>query len=178
MRTADAAGVGALTIRCVPRRRTTRVTEALLRGALALVLLTAGCSPAARGQAPPSSATPDDYATALLAATNDARTAQGLVALDPSDCATGAAAQRAQDLVGAASLEHAPLDPVLDACGPATTAAENLSTASEDPAEVVAAWMSSPGHRANILDPALTEVGVACVPDGGRTLCAEVFLGP
>ena len=38
--------------------------------------------------------------------------------------------------------------------------------------------MSSPGHRSNLLDPALTQIGVACLPDRGRILCSEVFLGP
>jgi uncharacterized protein YkwD len=38
------------------------------------------------------------------------------------------------------------------------------------------AWMGSPGHRSNILDPALSQIGVGCVLDGEAMLCSQVFL--
>jgi cysteine-rich repeat protein len=41
-----------------------------------------------------------------------------------------------------------------------TTAAENIAYGQRTPTEVVTAWMNSPGHRANILNGALTELGV------------------
>jgi len=43
---------------------------------------------------------------------------------------------------------------------------------------VIDAWMHSPGHRSNLLDPTLTEIGVGCVRDGRSMLCSQVFLGP
>lgn len=102
-----------------------------------------------------------------------------LPALTPSTCATDAALARATDLVGAPDLTHAPLDDVMAECG-VSTAAENLSRApaGTEPQEVVDAWMESPGHRANILDPELTQVGVGCVEDGDAMLCSQIFLGP
>ncbi|MBO3100647.1 CAP domain-containing protein [Cellulomonas fengjieae] len=45
------------------------------------------------------------------------------------------------------------------------------------PHDVVAAWLDSPGHRANLLDPALREVGVGCLLDGDQMVCAQAFLG-
>src|SRR5690606_25692659 len=39
-----------------------------------------------------------------------------------------------------------------------------------------AALMNSPAHRANILDPAYTHVGVGVVVDGSRIWVAEVFM--
>jgi len=39
------------------------------------------------------------------------------------------------------------------------TVGENIATGYETPAAVVRAWMRSPGHCANILDPAYREVG-------------------
>jgi uncharacterized protein YkwD len=45
--------------------------------------------------------------------------------------------------------------------------AENLATAGgylATPARIVAAWMHSPAHRANILDPALRTSGVGVAP--------------
>lgn len=38
---------------------------------------------------------------------------------------------------------------------------ENLAAEQHTVKEVMAAWMNSPGHRANILDPAFTEIGIA-----------------
>ena len=84
----------------------------------------------------------------------------------------------AQALSGGRDLTHASLSPVIKACAPSTSAAENLSRAAADPQAVVDAWLGSPGHRANLLDPALTETGVACLLDADRMLCAQVFLGP
>lgn len=118
------------------------------------------------------------YAAGLVDATNAARRADGLDALDPSTCARDGAALRAADLVGQEALEHAPLGPVLDACAGPTVAAENLSRAAAQPPAVVDAWLGSPGHRANVLDPTLDELGVACVVDGDQVLCSAVFLGP
>lgn len=44
--------------------------------------------------------------------------------------------------------------------------AENIAAGQRTAAEVVAGWMASPGHRANILDGALTQIGVGRA-DGG-----------
>ncbi|GIP59205.1 MULTISPECIES: CAP domain-containing protein [Paenibacillus] len=39
-------------------------------------------------------------------------------------------------------------------------AGENIAKGQKTPAEVVAAWMDSPGHKANILNPKYTLIGV------------------
>ena len=44
-------------------------------------------------------------------------------------------------------------------------AAENIAQGQPDSAAVVAAWMNSPGHRANILNPNLRKLGVGIVRD-------------
>lgn len=124
---------------------------------------------------------PEGYAAQLVATTNAVRDAEGVPSLRGSACAVDQARQRAAALVGA-PLEHAPLDAVVAACAPpGDVAAENLSRTAADPDAVVDAWMGSHGHRANLLDPTLTEVGIACVPDpsdgAGALVCAQVFLG-
>lgn len=43
---------------------------------------------------------------------------------------------------------------------------ENLAAGQQSPAEVMAAWMNSPEHKANILDPRFTQLGVS-VRTGG-----------
>jgi len=93
-------------------------------------------------------------------------------------CAQDAAQKRAKALIGKAELTHALLSGVIAGCASGTTAAENLSKAAATPAAVIDAWMGSPGHRSNLLDPALTEIGVGCVLDGKSMLCSQVFLGP
>nr|WP_255491605.1 CAP domain-containing protein [Actinotalea sp. JY-7876] len=107
----------------------------------------------------------------------DARLESGGGELEVSDCAAESARGRLRGLIGSVSLEHAPLDDVMAECG-VSVAAENLSRASAPPQDVVDAWMESPGHRANILDPELTHLGVGCVEDGDEMLCSQIFLGP
>jgi uncharacterized protein YkwD len=41
--------------------------------------------------------------------------------------------------------------------------AENVAAGQPTVAAVMRAWMESPGHRRNILDPRLTHLGVGCV---------------
>ena len=118
------------------------------------------------------------YAAELLLDTNAARVANNLPELAGSTCAQDAALLRAAALVGAAELRHASLTGVISGCGPSTTAAENLSRASAAPSAVMDAWLKSPGHRSNLLDPALTELGIGCVRDGVEMLCSQVYLGP
>lgn len=139
------------------------------------VLALSGCLAAGVQAGPPD---PSSYAAALVAGTNSARQAEGLDPLVLSGCATAAAADRSAVLAGGATLTHAPLAGVIETCRPLTTAAENLSRASAPAQDVVDAWMESPGHRANVVDPALTELGVACVDDDDAMLCSAVFLGP
>jgi uncharacterized protein YkwD len=44
--------------------------------------------------------------------------------------------------------------------------AENIAAGYPTPEAVVAGWMASPGHRANILEPSYTEIGVGMVTGG------------
>lgn len=120
---------------------------------------------------------PVTYAGELFDQTNAVRTDEGLPAVEQSACAQAAALDRADALVGAAELTHASLTGVITQCAPASAAAENLSRAAAEPADVVAAWLDSPGHRSNLLDPDLAELGVGCVLDGAEMLCSQVYLG-
>lgn len=45
-------------------------------------------------------------------------------------------------------------------------AAENIAAGQPDPQSVVEAWMNSPSHRENILDPKLNETGISFVRGG------------
>jgi uncharacterized protein YkwD len=48
-------------------------------------------------------------------------------------------------------------------------AAENLAAGQTSPEDVVRVWMESPGHRANMLDCGLLEVGVGFASNANAT---------
>jgi putative cell wall-binding protein/uncharacterized protein YkwD len=69
-------------------------------------------------------------------------------------------------------------DILLDlAAGGYRVGGENIARGYATPALVVEAWMNSPGHRANILDPDFTEIGVGYCVAGGQAHWAQLFLG-
>ena len=146
--------------------------RAIIVLAVGLLLCLAACT-----DPPTTDSDPGTYADAIVAETNRVRQQQGLDPLARSACATSQALDRATALLGRDELTHAPMDEVFDACPPYSAAAENLVDSAAGPDEVVAAWMDSPGHRANLLDPDLTEVGVGCVVHEDELLCSQVFLG-
>lgn len=162
--------------------------------AAAAVVSLIGCSVAPPGevssprgatpsQAPSSVGAPDEgdeltYAQELVALSNKARSGEGLDPLVWSDCAAEQGQERASALVGSEELSHAPLGPVFDACGPVASAAENLSKGRVPAQQIVEAWLGSPGHRMNILDPGAAQAGAGCVDVGeDGFLCSMIFLG-
>lgn len=54
-------------------------------------------------------------------------------------------------------------------------AGENIAKGQRTPEEVVQAWMNSPGHRANILNPNFTHIGVGFVENGNHW--TQQFIG-
>lgn len=54
-------------------------------------------------------------------------------------------------------------------------AGENIAKGQRTPAEVVNAWMNSPGHRANILNSSFTHIGVGYVEQGNHW--TQQFIG-
>lgn len=112
----------------------------------------------------------------VLAATNAARAEHGrppLVSSEPLDRVAQSYAEAMRD-----GPFYAHVDPrgrdvrrrLEEAGYRAPTVAENLARGFFAPAEVVERWMLSEGHRANLLSPLLTElgVGVAYDPSGAR----------
>lgn len=157
--------------------------ERLLRPTvLTLVVVTLLACATLVACAPGDAREDEDYARELVELVNDERSGAGLAPLTLSTCAVEQASRRAARLAAdGGPLVHASLEPVTDACPPASMSGENLSRASAPPADVVDAWMGSPGHRSNILAPGFTQTGVACsdaAPAGGGVLCSQVFLGP
>ncbi|TGO05799.1 CAP domain-containing protein [Serinibacter arcticus] len=159
-------------------RRVTAAASALLAATMLVACGLAGASETDPADAPETVdiSDPAAYAADLVEATNEAREAEGLAALTPSVCAADAAAVRAADLVGSDDLTHAPLEGVIETCAPANGAAENLVRSAADPRAVTEAWLDSPGHRENLLNPDYVTGAIVCEPDSDVLVCAHVFL--
>ena len=101
----------------------------------------------------------------LLTAINSARAAAGVPPLRATGSLSSAAAWQSQVLAGAGYLDHTSpdgstlLDRLTRARWHGTTAGEDLAVA-PSPADAVAMWMQSPGHRANLLSPSFRTVGL------------------
>ncbi|MEN0130250.1 MAG: CAP domain-containing protein, partial [Brevundimonas sp.] len=141
-------------------------------------------SPKTTHTAPKPSPTPAQHAEpapqslvdAIVTRTNAERTKAGLPALKVSSCATKQAAARTKVLVEEDRFEHDPLGPIVEACGSGTVG-ENLALGYPSAKAVVAGWMASEGHRANILGKQYKKIGVGCTKGPHGQLCAQVFLG-
>lgn len=113
----------------------------------------------------------EDFRQEVLDLVNVERAKNGLVALEMGDEKLMAAAQiRAQEIAVVESHTRpngTSCFTVLKECGVADSAAgENAAWGSVSPQEVVAAWMNSEGHRANILNPDARKMGVGYYYDG------------
>lgn len=147
-------------------RRTARVAAGLL-AALALGLL--GCTPppsAGGGGAPAPTAAPlAPWAQQLVDATNAERAANGLAPLTVCPSLARAAQGHVTDMAGRDYFGHASPEGVTAAqraqrAGYGPYVGENIAVGYDDVATVMAGWMASPGHRANILRPDYVHLGI------------------
>ncbi|MDP9821002.1 CAP domain-containing protein [Nocardioides massiliensis] len=95
-----------------------------------------------------------------LAWHNQARANADLVRLRQAPCLKRTARVQAQRQANQQRMFHQPLRPVLKRCN-LRMVGENVAQGYRMPAGVHRAWMRSPGHRANILEPSYRMVGVA-----------------
>jgi len=125
--------------------------------------------------------TTDAVESAILEETNRRRADHGLAPLQASSCATTFAEEVTSNMVAVDDLVHADLSTLRSRCS-VSGAAENiaaLTATTLDAATVVQMWMDSTAHRANILDPALTHLGVGAAQNAasGRWYVTQDFLG-
>ena len=157
---------------------------------LTLAMLTACSGPAAPDPpttGPDSPAVPTGIALQVVELTNAERTRAGLAVFRINARLGEAARIQAEQIAAAGRLDHVVrdaryprLEDRLDAAEYRWQAAgENLAFGQQSAAAVVAGWMQSPGHRANILHAAFTEMGVAYLTDtNGRRYYVQVFGRP
>jgi uncharacterized protein YkwD len=132
----------------------------------AVLLLVAGLLVAPRATAQPAGC-PNQFEFDVARLVNEARLAAGLAPLQ-IDVRLMAAAQRHSDDMAAHSFfshvgsDGSTFDVRVEQAGylPWLALGENIAAGQTTPASVMAAWMNSPGHRANILNPDYDHIGV------------------
>ncbi|MGD1702432.1 CAP domain-containing protein [Dapis sp. BLCC M229] len=107
-----------------------------------------------------------DFIDRVVALTNQERTQLGLDPLTADPLLNQAAQTHTENMAELDFFDHTGLDGSsagdrIEATGYDFSAwAENIAAGQQTPEAVVAAWMGSDGHRANILNPDLEEIGV------------------
>lgn len=102
----------------------------------------------------------------VVALTNAERTAAGLRPLSGDPRLTAAAQAHSDDMVARGFYSHTspdgrqPWDRAAAAGCAHRGIGENIACGQRSAAEVVRGWMDSPGHRANILKPDFTHIGI------------------
>ncbi|MER5386310.1 CAP domain-containing protein [Streptomyces sp. NPDC002688] len=120
----------------------------------------------------------------VIALTNAERASAGLPPLSADTPLTTAAQAHSADMVARDFYAHTspeggqPWDRAAAAGCTRRTIGENIACGQRSPAEVVQGWMDSPGHRANILKPDFTHIGIG-LAGGGRagTYWTQLFGG-
>jgi len=166
----------------------------IVRGSLAFVLLMAAAcaSPTAPDRLSEAASTPpvvagSSVASAVVALTNAERAHGGMATFGANARLMEAAQIQADQVAVAGRIEHVLQDaryPTLEDRLAASSyawqaAGENLASGQRSAGQAVDGWMQSAGHRANILNPTFTEIGVGYATDGsGRQYYVQVFGRP
>ncbi|MFC6088756.1 CAP domain-containing protein [Saccharothrix lopnurensis] len=118
----------------------------------------------------------------VLSLTNQERSAAGCPALAVNDQLAAAARRHNDEMIRTGNFSHTGVDGstaaqrVSEAGYPYRVTAENIAAGQGTAGEVVRDWMNSAGHRANILNCELRDLGVAYGVDaGGRAYWTQEF---
>jgi uncharacterized protein YkwD len=110
-----------------------------------------------------TSACPASFTSTVAASVNQQRAAAGLAPLNVQSQLMWAANQRSITQATAKVMSHDGWNTVISASGyPSGWWGENVAAGFNSPQDVMNAWMGSADHRANILDPHYTDLGVGC----------------
>jgi uncharacterized protein YkwD len=112
------------------------------------------------------------FAAEVVRLTNEQRLSNGCKALTVNAVLTDVAQAHSQDMADNNYFSHqtqdgkSPFDRMSAAGYTYSLAAENIAAGQPTPAAVVQAWMKSPGHRDNIVNCGLREIGVGYATGG------------
>lgn len=107
-----------------------------------------------------SEATPSSTETEVLNLVNAERAKENLKPLTFDTCMYGKAKNWSNTMSSTGDFKHQSMNDIFTACPGNRTVGENIAAGQRSPQEVVQAWMKSPGHRANIMNPRFTKLGV------------------
>ncbi len=133
----------------------------------------------------PSAAAGRDVVLQVVALANAERARVGERPLTVDACLVLAAQRHSEDMAANSYMDHVSLDG--RTMSDRATAAgyryrvlgENVAAGQRSPAEVVAGWMNSPGHRRNMLNGEFTQIGVGYACGGSYgTYWTQVFGTP
>jgi uncharacterized protein YkwD len=157
-----------------------RALSVALLTATTLVTAGAAVAPSASASvapAPSGSTASVAYVNRIVVLVNARRAAAGLRPLAASYCAGGYARNWSTHMAATGLLVHQSLSGLLRC--PARTAGENIGAGSVSADQMMTMWMNSPGHRANILNPGFTRIGVGAVRTAsGRWWATQDFVTP
>jgi uncharacterized protein YkwD len=156
-------------------RRSGFAVTLLAVAAFALPLLAPAMIADARLEKAPTSN--DAYAARIFALLNRERSSHGLRPFRRTACATAWAERWSSSMARSQRLRHQSIRPMMKECG-GRLAAENIAYGNVSADELMKSWMNSRPHRANILNPRLSYVGVgAARGSDGHWYAAQDFLG-
>ncbi|WP_425262329.1 CAP domain-containing protein [Paenibacillus pectinilyticus] len=111
--------------------------------------------------------TQSSFASQVVTLVNQERTKAGLRPLTSNAALTAMALDKAKDMYNNGYFDHtsptygSPFDMMTKYGIQYSYAGENIAKGQQTPEAVMTAWMNSSGHRANILSPNFTQIGVA-----------------
>ncbi len=133
----------------------------------------------AQTPAPSDSAAPSGAPAEVLALVNTERAAVGCPALTVNAKLTKAAQDHSEDLAAHSNMSHTgsdgsdPGQRITRAGYEWSTYAENVAYGYDTAAKVMEGWMNSPGHKRNILDCDVKEIGIGLAQPG--QYCTQDF---
>lgn len=117
---------------------------------------------------PPSTGASSAYESRILVLVNAQRASHGLSVLSMSSCADSFAESWAPHLAAIGALVHRSMSTLLSGCH-AQYVGENIGFGNVSADTMMAMWMASPDHRANILNPRFTHIGIGAAQTAGGT---------
>ncbi|WP_411083343.1 sigma-70 family RNA polymerase sigma factor [Streptomyces sp. cmx-18-6] len=130
---------------------------------------------------PPAPAPPASTSGEVLQIVNAERAKEGCGPVTSNDLLATAAQRHSADMAARDYFAHTspdgtdPGDRITAAGYRWSTYGENIAKGQRTPADVMQAWMNSPGHRANILNCSFKEMGIGKQDSGGGPVWTQKF---
>lgn len=152
-----------------------------------LLVLAGGCASPASPTGAEAAGSSTGAGAEIASLTNTERRQAGLAPFTLSPLLMQAAQLHADQMASTGQMAHVlpgarypePADRLAAVAYPWQAYAENVAYGQGSPAAAVSSWMGSSGHRANILNPGLRELGTAVAHGSdGRPYYVQVFGSP